>query len=260
MDGGAGCLQFIAGTSSSDFSKPWVARMAIKSRSSDPPHISTSSEYSAYSSEMTHHDHDHHHDHSELSETELRVRALETILTEKGYIDPAALDLLIETYETKWARATASVWWHAPGAIPLIRARLLRDATAAIAGVRLCRPAGRGHGRRREHASPSTTWSSARCAPATRGRCSGCRRSGTNRRPTARARSWTRAAVLREFGFDVARRPRCAFGTQHAEMRYLVLPQRPAGTEGWSEERLAELVTRDSMIGTGLPRQPHEVV
>src|SRR4051794_32134130 len=95
--------------------------------------ISTSPEYFAYALEMTHHEHDHHHDHSELSETELRVRALETILTEKGYIDPAALDLLIETYETKvgprnGARVVARAW-----ADPVYRARLIADATPAIA-------------------------------------------------------------------------------------------------------------------------------
>src|SRR3954464_2489793 len=80
------------------------------------------------------HDHDHHHDHdhSELSETELRVRALETILTEKGYVDPAALDLLIETYETKvgprnGAHVVARAWSD-----PEYRKWLLADATAAI--------------------------------------------------------------------------------------------------------------------------------
>src|SRR6476659_3870941 len=85
---------------------------------------------------MSGHDHDHHHhdhDHSELSETELRVRALETILTEKGYVEPAALDLLIETYETKvgprnGARVVARAWSD-----PAYRSRLLKDATPAIA-------------------------------------------------------------------------------------------------------------------------------
>src|SRR6184192_1152081 len=82
---------------------------------------------------MTGPNHHHDHDHSELSETELRVRALETILTEKGYVDPAALDLLIETYETKvgprnGARVVARAW-----ADPAYRARLLKDATPAIA-------------------------------------------------------------------------------------------------------------------------------
>jgi len=83
---------------------------------------------------MTDHDH-HEHDPSELSETELRVRALETILTEKGYVDPATLDLLIETYETKvgprnGARVVARAWTD-----PAYKARLLGDATAAIAEV-----------------------------------------------------------------------------------------------------------------------------
>ena len=81
------------------------------------------------------HHHDHDHDHSELSETQLRVRALETILTEKGYVDPAALDVLIETYETKvgprnGARVVAKAWSD-----PAYRAWLLEDANAAIASV-----------------------------------------------------------------------------------------------------------------------------
>src|SRR4030088_2998541 len=79
-------------------------------------------------------DHHHHdHDHSDLSETELRVRALETILTEKGYVEPAALDLLIETYETRvgprnGARVVARAWSD-----PAYRARLPKDATPATA-------------------------------------------------------------------------------------------------------------------------------
>ena len=84
---------------------------------------------------MSGHDHDHHHDHdhSELSETELRVRALETLLTEKGYVDPAALDVLIETYEKKvgprnGARVVARAWID-----PAYRARLLADGLAATA-------------------------------------------------------------------------------------------------------------------------------
>src|ERR1700726_2160287 len=86
----------------------------------------------AYVITMSGHDH-HDHDHSDLSETELRVRALETIPTEKGYIDPAALDLLIETYEKKvgprnGARVVARAW-----ADPGYRARLIADATPAIA-------------------------------------------------------------------------------------------------------------------------------
>src|SRR4029453_4315017 len=81
-----------------------------------------------------HHDHDHEHDHgSELSEMQLRVRALETILTEKGYVDPAALDLIVEAYETRigphnGARAIAKAW-----ADPAFKQRLLADASKAVA-------------------------------------------------------------------------------------------------------------------------------
>ena len=91
----------------------------------------------AYSGPCPEHDHDHHHDHdhSELAETQLRVRALETVLTEKGYVDPAALDVLIETYEKKvgprnGARVIAKAW-----ADPAYRARLLKNATPAIAEI-----------------------------------------------------------------------------------------------------------------------------
>jgi nitrile hydratase len=65
--------------------------------------------------------------------------------------------------------------------------------------------------------------------------------------------------VLRDFGFDVPDTTRIRVWDSTAEIRYLVLPMRPDGTEGWSEERLADLVTRDSMIGTGLPKQPYGV-
>ena len=204
---------------------------------------------------MTGHDHDHHHhdhDHSELSETELRVRALETILTEKGYVDPAALDLLIETYETKvgprnGARVVAEAWTD-----PAFRARLLKDATPAIARARLCRPPGRAHRRGREHRRTCTTWSCARCAPAIRGRCSACRRSGTSPRPIGREAVKDPRGVLADFGVELPKDTEIRVWDSTAEIRYLVLPMRPAGTEGWSEERLADLVTRDSMIGTGL--------
>jgi nitrile hydratase len=121
-----------------------------------------------------HHDHDHHHDHSELSETELRVRALETILTEKGYVDPAALGLLIDTYESKvgprnGARVVARAWSD-----PAFHARLVKDATPAISELGYA-------GRRGEHivAVENTP------ALVILGRYWACRRSGTSRHPTA---------------------------------------------------------------------------
>ena len=133
-----------------------------------------------------HHDHDHHHD-NELDPMAARVRALETILTQKGLIDPAAIDAIVETYETKvgprnGAKVVAKAWSD-----PAYADWLKRDATAAIASLGYHRPAGRAHAGGVQHAPTRTTSSSARCAPAIRGRCSACRRSGTRRRPIARA-------------------------------------------------------------------------
>ncbi|MGB8606799.1 nitrile hydratase subunit alpha [Bradyrhizobium sp.] len=211
---------------------------------------------------MTDHDHDHHHhhdhDHSELSETELRVRALETILTEKGYVDPAALDVLIETYESKvgprnGARVVARAW-----ADPAYRARLIKDATPAIAELGYA-------GRQGEHIiALENTPALHNMVVCTLCSCypwpvlglppvwykSAPYRSKAVKDPRG---------VLRDFGFELPAGTDIRVWDSTAEIRYLVLPMRPAGTEGWSEERLADLVTRDSMIGTGLPKQPHEV-
>ncbi|MGO4715834.1 nitrile hydratase subunit alpha [Bradyrhizobium sp. 2TAF24] len=208
---------------------------------------------------MTGHDHHHHsHDHSELSEVELRVRALETILTEKGYVDPAALDVLIDTYETKigprnGARVVAKAWSD-----PAYRARLLADATAAIAELGYS-------GRQGEHmvAVENTplvhnmvVCTLCSCYPLpVLGLPPVWYKSAPYR---SRAVSDPRG-VLGEFGVTLADDVRIRVWDSTAEIRYLVVPQRPAGTDGWSEERLADLVTRDSMIGTGLPKHPGEV-
>src|SRR6266850_1447535 len=140
---------------------------------------SSSGKESKGKSPMTGKDHDHEHG-SELSETQLRVRALETILTEKGYVDPAALDAIVETYETKVGPRNGSLVVAKAWTDPAFRQELLKETEIRV-------------------------WDST------------------------------------------------------AETRFIVLPMRPAGTEGWSEERLADLVTRDSMIGTGLAKQPAEV-
>jgi nitrile hydratase len=210
---------------------------------------------------MTSHEHDHQHgehDHSELSETELRVRALETILTEKGYVDPVALDLLIETYETRvgprnGARVVARAWTD-----PAYRARLLSDATPAIAELGYA-------GRQGEHIvaleNTATLHNMVVCTL-----CS-CYPWPVLGLPPV----WYKSApyrakavkdprgVLQDFGFDLPDDTRIRVWDSTAEIRYLVLPLRPEGTDGWNEARLSELVTRDSMIGTGLPRQPHEI-
>jgi nitrile hydratase subunit alpha len=207
-------------------------------------------------------DHDHHHhnhdDHSHLSETELRVRALESILVEKGYVDPKALDVLIETYETKvgphnGAKVVARAWADAS-----YKTRLLKDATAAIAEFGFT-------GRQGEHmvAVENTdkvhnlvVCTLCSCYPWTvLGLPPVWYKSAPYR---SRAVSEPRS-VLADFGVTLPREKEIKVWDSTAEVRYLVLPERPAGTDGWNEEKLAALVTRDSMIGTGLPKAPAEV-
>lgn len=204
------------------------------------------------------HSHDHPHDHSELSETELRVRALETVLTEKGYVDPAALDVLIETYETRigprnGAHVVATAWTD-----PEFRDRLMEDATAAICSLGYT-------GRQGEHmVAVENTPETHNLVVCTLCSCypwpvlglppvwykSAPYRSKAVRDPRG---------VLADFGVTLPETTDIRVWDSTAEVRYLVIPQRPAGTEGWSAEDLAKLVTRDSMIGTGLPLQPGEI-
>lgn len=197
--------------------------------------------------------HQHHHDsdHSELGEMDLRVRALETVLTQKGFIDPAALDVLIETYETKigprnGARVVARAWVD-----PEFRAWLLRDASAAIASLGYS-------GRQGEHmvAVENT---------ATRHNMVVCTLCSCYPWPVlGLPPTWYKSApyrsrvvrdprgVLADFGVQLADDVEIRVWDSTAEIRYLVIPQRPAGSEHLSEAALAALVTRDSMIGTHL--------
>ena len=201
------------------------------------------------------HTHDHPDDHSELGEMDLRVRALETVLSEKGYIDPAALDVLIDTYRTRigprnGARVVARAWVD-----PAFRDWLMKDATAAIASLGYT-------GRQGEH-MVAVANSDDRHHMVVCTLCSCYPWPVLGLPPT-----WYKSApyrsravrdprgVLAEFGVQLPATTTIRVWDSTAEVRYLVIPQRPAGTEGWSEERLADLVTRDSMIGTGLPRTP----
>ena len=204
-----------------------------------------------------HHGRHHDHDHSELSETELRVRALEIILTEKGYVDPAALDLLIETYETRigprnGARVVARAWSD-----PAYRERLLRDGTAAIGELGYA-------GRQGEHIMVvENTPERHNMVVCTLCSCYPWPVLGLPPVWYKSAPYRSRAVkdprgVLREFGVTLSEATEIRVWDSTAEIRYLVLPRRPDGTEGWSEQRLAALVTRDSMIGTGLPKRPDE--
>ncbi|CCD88576.1 Nitrile hydratase subunit alpha (Nitrilase) (NHase) [Bradyrhizobium sp. ORS 285] len=207
---------------------------------------------------MTDHDHHHHHDHSELSETELRVRALETILTEKGYIDPAALDVLIETYESKvgprnGAQVVARAWTD-----PAFRSRLLSDATPAIGELGYA-------GRQGEHiVTVENTPELHNMVVCTLCSCYpwpvlGLPPVWYKSAPYRAKAVKDPRGVLRDFGFELPATTKIRVWDSTAEVRYFVLPMRPEGTEGWTEDELAELVTRDSMIGTGLPKQPDQV-
>jgi nitrile hydratase subunit alpha len=211
-----------------------------------------------------HHDHQHdhdddHHDHSShLSDVQVRVRALETVLTEKGYIDPAVLDQIVEHFETKvgphvGAKIVARAW-----ADPGFKAALLEDATHAVA-------ADEKFGRVGDHLiAVENTETQHHMVVCTLCSCYPWDVLGL---PPV----WYKSApyrsrvvidprsVLADFGVTLPTDTAIRVWDSTAETRYLVVPRRPAGTEGWSEEQLASLVTRNSMIGTGLALAPSEV-
>jgi nitrile hydratase subunit alpha len=202
-----------------------------------------------------HHDHD---DHSHLSEIELRVRALESLLVEKGYVDPAAIDALVETYEVKvgprnGAKVVAKAW-----ADPAYREWLRKDATAAIASLGFI-------GRQGEHmVTVENTPDEHNMVVCTLCSCYPWPVLGLPPVWYKSAPYRSRAVldprgILAEFGVHLPETTRIRIWDSTAEVRYLVIPMRPEGTDGLSEEALAELVTRDSMIGTGLARQPEAV-
>ena len=201
------------------------------------------------------HDHDHDHEHSELSPTQLRVRALETVLTEKGYVDPAALDVLIETYEKKvgprnGARVVAKAWTS-----PEYRAWLLKDANPAVASIGYAGRQGEHlvvlENTPRRHNMVVCTLCSCYPWPVL-----GLPPVWYKSAPYRSRAVVDPRGVLRDFGVELPADTEVRVWDSTSEVRYLVLPMRPAGTDGWSEDQLAELVTRDSMIGTGLPKRP----
>lgn len=202
-----------------------------------------------------HHDHDDHHHDNHYSDMQARVKALETLLTEKGLIDPGAIDAIVETYETKvgprnGARVVAKAW-----ADRNFAEWLKRDATEAIASLGYT-------GRQGEHMravfnTPEThnlvvctlcscyPWSVLGLPPV------------WYKAPAYRSRAVIDPrGVLAEFGVTLPETMGIRVWDSTAELRYLVVPQRPADTEGLAEEALANLVTRDSMIGTGLALSP----
>jgi nitrile hydratase len=209
--------------------------------------------------EHDHHHHDHDHpDGSELSAMQARVRALETILTEKGYIDPAALDLIVEAFETRigprnGAQLVARAWVD-----PAFRQRLLDDATAAANSLNFISPVGSHliavENKPALHNMVVCTLCS--CYP---WEVLGLPPAWYKSAPYRSRAVIEPRGVLAEFGVTLPPETQIRVWDSTAETRFIVLPMRPAGTEGWTETKLAELVTRDSMIGTGLPLAPNVV-
>jgi nitrile hydratase len=205
---------------------------------------------------MPHDHHDHDHPHSLLPpEPALRVRALETILTQKGLIDPAALDEIIDTYQNRigpqnGARVVARAWSD-----PAFRARLLDDADAVLQEMDL-------YGRQGEHMvvveNTDQTHNIVVCTLCScypwpvLGIPPGWYKSDAYRARVVREPR----KVLADFGLELPDETAVRVWDSTAEVRYLVLPQRPAETKGLDVDALAAWVTRDSMIGTGLPQAP----
>ena len=208
-----------------------------------------------------HHQHDDGHvgEHDRpLSGPALRVKALESLLVEKGLVDPAALDELIDTFETKvgprnGARVVAHAWVD-----PVYKRRLLANGAAAIAELGF---AGRGE----EIVVIENTPKVRNLVVCTLCSCYPWSVLGLPPVWYKSAPYRSRAVidprgVLTELGGPVPDAAEVRVWDSTAEMRYLVLPGRPAGTEGWSEQQLAEIVTRDAMIGvasvTVPPKEP----
>jgi nitrile hydratase len=210
--------------------------------------------HAAHAGHDSHGAHDGH-DHAHLDEMDLRVRALETLLTEKGYVDPAAIDQLIETYEVhvgphNGARVVARAW-----ADPAFADWLARDATAAIASLGYT-------GRQGEHmVAVFNTPAQHHMVVCTLCSCYPWPVLGLPPVWYKSAAYRSRAvaaprAVLADFGVVLPDSTAIRVWDSTAEVRYLVVPMRPAGTEGFGEGQLAALVTRDAMIGTGLALAP----
>ena len=188
-------------------------------------------------------------EHTGLAEMELHVRALRTVLEQKGYIDPAALDVLIDTYETRigprnGARVVARAWVD-----PAFRKWLLEDATAAIASLGYA-------GRQGEHmVAVENTAEVHNLVVCTLCSCYPWPVLGLPPVWYKSAPYRSRAVidprgVLKEFGTELPDDVSVRVWDSTAEVRYLVIPERPAGTESLSEDELTALVTRDGMIGT----------
>ena len=201
-------------------------------------------------------DHEHAHDHTDPPvEIELRVRAIESLLVEKGLVDSSAVDAIVDAFETKVGpqngKAVVVKAWTAP----TYREWLLKDSTRAIASMGYIPEQGE---QMRVLENTSDTHNLVVCTL-----CS-CYPWAVLGLPPV----WYKSApyrsqavadprgVLQQFGTEIPDEVEVRVWDSTSEMRYLVLPQRPAGTDGWTDEELAELVTRNSMIGVEKARTP----
>lgn len=198
------------------------------------------------------HDHDHTDPPSDLA---LRVKALETALTRKGYVDPATVDAVIDTFENKvgprnGARVIAKAWSD-----PDFKQRLLDNASAACAELGFAGQQGEQlkavENTGDVHNMVVCTLCSCYPWPVLGLPPNWYKSHAYRSRAVIEPRE-----VLKEFGVEVSEDKEVRVWDSTSELRYLVLPERPDGTDGMSEEDLAELVTRDSMIGTGLASSP----
>lgn len=190
-----------------------------------------------------------HREHgAPLTQTQLRVRALESLLVDKGLVDPAALDALIDTYENKvgprnGAKVVARAWVD-----PAYKRRLLENATSAIAELGFVGRQGE------EIVALENTPNIHNLIVCTLCSCYPWPVLGLPPVWYKAAPYRSRAVIdprglLKELGMPLPESVEVRVWDSTAEVRYLVLPERPAGTEGWNEERLAAIVTRDAMIG-----------
>ncbi len=207
---------------------------------------------------MSEHHDDHDHEHEAESYASLRTKALESLLVEKGYITTDAIDALVKTYEEdigpmNGARVVARAWVD-----PEYKARLLQDGTKAIAELGFQGAEGSEivvlENTANVHNAVVCTLCSCYPWPVLGLPPTWYKSFSYRSRMVIEPRE-----VLKEFGLDVGESIDLRVWDSNAEIRYMVLPERPSGTEGMSEVELAELVTRDSMVGVAKARMPEAV-
>src|SRR5258708_1061833 len=206
---------------------------------------------------MTSHEHDHDHT-KPPSDAELRVKALESLLVERQFVEPAALDAIVEAYETRigprnGAAVIARAWVDSA-----YKARLLSSADESTPAIKKLGFSGT---QAEDTAVVENTPPVHKVPVCPLCSCSPWPTLGLPPLWYKSAPYRSRAVidprgVLKELGLDIPADKEVRVWDSPAEVRYMVLPERPAGTDGWTEARLMELITRDSMIGAGFPKNP----